>query len=177
MSQPQPDPSFYEEIKSHEGQLKAYLMKRFPTLTDVDDVVQESFARLIKAHDQGQVKEPKALLFTIARNTVYDLFRRKKVVQFESLTQNPCSSVLDSETDVDESVSIREEINLLVRGVETLPARCRQVMTLRMVYGFSQKEIAEELGIAPNTVKAQLAKGMRRMAAYLAQYDDRARRK
>ena len=177
MSQSQPDTSFLDDIKTYEGPLKAYLIKQFPTLSDVEDVVQESFAKLIKAHAEGRVKEPKALLFTIARNTVYDLFRRNQVVQFESLTQNPCSSVLDSKANVDESVSVREEINLLVRGVETLPARCRQVMTLRMVYGFSQKEIAQELSIAANTVKAQLAKGMRRMAAYLAQYDDRAKRK
>jgi len=177
MPQPQPDSSFAEEIESHREPLRAYLIKQFPTLEDVDDIVQESYARLLKAHAKGQVKEPKALLYTISRNTVYDLFRRKKVVQFESLTQNPCSSVLDGRDDVDESVSLREEINLLVRGVETLPARCRQVMTLRMVYGFTQKEIAEELGIAANTVKAQLAKGMRRMAAFLAQYDERAQRR
>ena len=164
---------FLDEIQSYEGQLRAYLVNKFPTLEDVDDVVQEAYARLLKAHEENRVREPKALLFTIARNTVYDLFRRKKVVQFESLTQNPCSSVLDSKSNVNETVSLRDEINLLVQGVETLPKRCRQVMTLRMVYGYSQKEIAEELGIAANTVKAQLAKGMRRMTVYLARYDDR----
>ena len=46
------------------------------------------------------------------------------------------------------------------------------VMTLRMVYGFRTKEIARELGISDQTVKAQLAKGMRRTADYLAEYED-----
>lgn len=142
-------------------------------MEDVDDVIQESYARLLKAREQQQVREPKAFLFTIARNIVYDMFRREKVVQFESLTHFPDSSVLDEETNVEEIVSLRDEVDLLVRAVESLPKRCRQVMTLRMAYGLSQKEIARELGISPHTVKAQLAKGMRRTAEYMAHYDDR----
>lgn len=45
-------------------------------------------------------------------------------------------------------------------------------MTLRMVYGFRTKEIARELGISDQTVKAQLAKGMRRTADALAKHND-----
>ena len=172
MAEPQLDHLFAQEIQSYERQLRTYLIKHFPTLEDVDDIVQEAYARLLKAHQKKPVLEPKAMLFTIARNTVYDIFRRKKVVQFESLTLIPDSSVLDDSSHVQETVSLRDEINLLVQAVETLPKRCREVMTLRMVYGYSQKEIAQELGIAGNTVKAQLAKGMRRCATFLAQFDD-----
>ncbi len=172
MAEPQQEIQFAQEIQSYERQLRAYLIKTFPSLEDVDDIVQEAYARLLKSHEKKPVLEPKAMLFTIARNTVYDLFRRKKVVQFESLTQMPDSSVLDDRTHVRETVSLRDEINLLAQAVESLPTRCRAVMTLRMVYGYSQKEIAQELEIAVNTVKAQLAKGMRRTAAFLAQYDD-----
>jgi RNA polymerase sigma-70 factor (ECF subfamily) len=41
-------------------------------------------------------------------------------------------------------------------------------MTLRMLYGLSHKEIAAQLRISDHTVKAQLAKGMRRCAEYLS---------
>ena len=40
--------------------------------------------------------------------------------------------------------------------MEQLPARCRQVFTLRKVYGLSQKEIAAELKISENTVESHL---------------------
>ncbi len=173
MAKAERDQWFSREIQSYESQLRSYLQGKFPTLEDVDDVIQESYARLLKAREQQKVREPKALLFAIARNTVYDLFRRKKVVQFESLTHFSDSSVLDEECNVEETVSLRDEIDLLVRAVETLPRRCRQVMTLRMVYGLSQKEIARDLGISTHTVKAQLAKGMRRTAEYMSQHDDR----
>ncbi len=172
MPESEQDIWFNEYVQPFDGQLRAYLKGKFPTLEDQEDVVQESYARLMRAYGTGKVKDPKALLFAIARNVVYDLFRRRKIVQFESLTQNPGLSVLESEVDIEEAVSLRDEIDLLARAVKTLPPRCRQVMTLRMVYGFRTKEIACELGISDQTVKAQLAKGMRRTADYLAEYED-----
>ena len=41
-----------------------------------------------------------------------------------------------------------------------------EVLTLRLLYGYSHKQIASELRISEHTVKAQLAKGMRRCADY-----------
>jgi RNA polymerase sigma factor (sigma-70 family) len=57
---------------------------------------------------------------------------------------------------------------LLTRAVARLPARCRQVFTLRKVYGLSQKEIAASLSISENTVEQHLAKGVRLCTAALA---------
>jgi len=57
---------------------------------------------------------------------------------------------------------------LLTQAVASLPARCRQVFTLRKVYGLSQKEIAAELKISENTVEQHLAKGTRLCSAALA---------
>ena len=64
MAEPQKEHQFAQEIHSYEGQLKAYLIKSFPTLEDVDDIVQEAYARLLKAHEKKPVLEPKAMLFT-----------------------------------------------------------------------------------------------------------------
>ena len=50
----------------------------------------------------------------------------------------------------------------LTIAIQSLPARCREVMTLRKVYGLSQKEIAARLGISACTVSAQLTVGVRK---------------
>ena len=62
---------------------------------------------------------------------------------------------------------LAQEIALLAEAVQSLPLRCREVMTLRLRFGLSQKEIAVKLKISEHTVKNQLAKGMRRSADYL----------
>jgi len=53
-------------------------------------------------------------------------------------------------------------------AVRALPDRCRQVIMLRYLDGLAYKEIAEQLGISPETVKVHMAKGMRRCAAFFA---------
>ena len=59
---------------------------------------------------------------------------------------------------------------ILTKAIQSLPDRCRQVLTLRKIYGLSQKEIAASLGIAEHTVEAQVATGMRRCAIFLARF-------
>ena len=59
---------FIEEVQPHEPALRAYLHGCFPTLPDTDDLVQDAYARLLRAHDAGKVSHPKAYLFATARN-------------------------------------------------------------------------------------------------------------
>lgn len=96
-----------------------------------------------------------------------DRFRRRKVVTIESVADLASMPVIDDRPGVEDTVSTQEELELLAEAVRGLPSRCRQVLTLRLLYGLSQKEIAARLRLSPHTVKAQLAKGMRRCAEFL----------
>jgi RNA polymerase sigma-70 factor (ECF subfamily) len=58
------------------------------------------------------------------------------------------SSVLQDSTDITESVSRSQEIELLADAIRALPTRCREVLLLRKIQGLSQKEIANRLGIS-----------------------------
>lgn len=159
---------FAVEVKPHERSLKAYLRSVFPGFPDVDDLVQESYVRLIRAREKGRVSYAKAFLFTTARNAALDFFRRRRVVSIEGVEDVARLGVLEDAPDAGETVNRQQELALLAEAVRQLPARCRQVMTLRMLYGLSHKEIAAQLRISDQTVKAQLAKGMRRCAEYLS---------
>lgn len=159
---------FARDVQPHEPSLRAWLRGKFPFLPDVDDVVQESYLRLIRARQAGKVGYAKAYLFTTARNFALDLFRRRAVVAIESVADVAALPVAEDAPDIVDALSRQQELELLAEAVQTLPDRCRQVMTLRLLYGLSHKEIAAELRISGHTVKAQLAKGMRRCADYFA---------
>jgi RNA polymerase sigma-70 factor (ECF subfamily) len=159
---------FAEQVQPHESSLRSYLRRVFPGLPDVDDLVQESYARLIRARAAGKVSYAKAFLFTTARNAALDFFRRRQVVRIDGVADLAELSVIEDKPDAAEAVSKQQELALLAEAVKTLPERCRQVVTLRLLYAMSHKEIAAELHISDQTVKAQLAKGMRRCAEFLA---------
>jgi RNA polymerase sigma-70 factor (ECF subfamily) len=77
---------------------------------------------------------------------------------------------------VPESVTRAEDIQLLVQAIQSLPERCRQVFTLRKIYGLSQKEIAVRLGISEHTVEAQGTVGIRKCAEFFHRHGDVAPR-
>ena len=74
--------------------------------------------------------------------------------------------VLDP-TDVAEAVSIRQELDFLAEAVRGLPDRCRQVVTLTKIYGCTEREVAERLGISEHTVRTQVVRGMERCTEFL----------
>jgi RNA polymerase sigma factor (sigma-70 family) len=75
--------------------------------------------------------------------------------------------ILDERDQIDAIVNSHQELMMLVQAVQKLPERCRQVFTLRKVYGYSQKEIAARMNITENTVEQQLIKAARHCAKAL----------
>ncbi len=160
---------FTEEVQPHESSLRAWLHHRFPSLPDIDDIVQESYARLIRAKQAGPISYAKAFLFTTARNAALDLFRRDRLAAIDRVTDVEKLNVIEDTPGVADTVSRQQELELLAEAIRTLPERCRQVLTLRKLYGLPQKEIAAQLGISEHTVEVQVGKGMRRCADYFAE--------
>jgi len=160
---------FSEHVQPHEPALRAYLSKRFPTLPDHDDLVQETYVRVLRVADPARLTHPKAFLFTTARNAAIDLFRRRSVHPHESLADHERLielPLLDTPPTVVETMERRQRRETLTEALRSLPERCREVMLLRYLDGCSGKEISERLDISLGTVKGHLLKGVRDCARF-----------
>jgi RNA polymerase sigma-70 factor (ECF subfamily) len=71
------------------------------------------------------------------------------------------------------AVARAEELQLLTQAIQSLPTRCRQILTLRKIYGRSQKEVAAQLGISEHTVEAQGTIALRKLAEYFERFESR----
>jgi len=152
-----------KEILVHERALRGYLRRFFKSVVDVDDVVQETYARLLglKPSAWAAVRNWHAFLFTTARNVALDRIRRSRVVSLDALAEMGSVDVLDQTPSVDEALNARQELALLLETIATLPDRCRETLTLRKLYGMSQREIARRLAISESTVEKHVAYGVR----------------
>lgn len=168
---------FLSEVHVHDASLKGYLRRTFPSIRDVDDVVQESYLRiwrrqLARPIEQvsGSVKASvRGFLFQVARHLALDTIRHERVSPIDRATEPPGSAVIDERRDVRGTVCTNQEFEMLLEAIDTLPTRCREVVVLRTIQGRSPAEAARQLGISEETVHVHLRRGLLRVEAFLVE--------
>lgn len=158
---------FSKEVQPHEPALRAYLRRHFPSLSDIDDIVQETYARLVRARAAGRVTDARPYLFATARNAACDLFRRSKIISIAGLAEIEHLPVVEEGPGTREALAHAQEVEILRDAIGALPARCRQVLTLCKLHGLPHREVARQLGISEHTVNAQVALGVLRCRDFL----------
>lgn len=172
-----PDPStgvdetpttwFTSEIHPHESSLRNYLQGNFPSVRDLDDVVQESYLRIWKARTLRPIESAKAFLFKVARHVAIDILRHRQVSPIIAVPDLSALPVIEDRANAAEAACSHEEIVLLAQALNSLPARCREIIILRKFQSMPQKEVAARLGISELTVQEQVYRGVKRCEKFL----------
>jgi RNA polymerase sigma factor (sigma-70 family) len=158
---------FATHVQPHEAMLRGWLARSLGPRLAIDDVVQEAFIRVLRARETGDLQSPKAFLFATARNLALDQLRRHAVSRTDGLGEADLSNVLDDRESIPDNIARNQELAVLTEAVQSLPERCRQIMTLRLVYGLTQRVIGERLGISERTVTAQIAIGTQKCTQFV----------
>ncbi|USG64794.1 RNA polymerase sigma factor [Brevibacillus ruminantium] len=126
---------------------------------DIDDLVQETFIRALKAVSQTEVANPKTWLFAIARNVAIDEKRRAKLINW--LPDIFLRHLVSHDKTPEESLELNEDIRLLYSIINQLKRPYRDVLILRGIKGLSSKESAEVLGWSETKVNLTLHRAMK----------------
>lgn len=98
----------------------------------------------------------RAWLFTIARNKVWDHFRRQKVAVMAHAEDEAAMRAPDPGPTPLEEVLSRQLAQRLVAAVEALPLEQRGAFIMFSDVGLSLEEIARATGVAVETAKSRL---------------------
>lgn len=153
-------------IVPHEAALRAWLRRRPVAGLEVDDVVQETYARLSLVASISEVRDPRNYMFRTAHSVLLTFMRRSRVVPMISF--GLFEGFVDNQPDPEASALVRDELSRLARAIAVLPPKMREVFVLRRVEGLSQRQVAERLGISESTVEKHMGSGFRRIADILA---------
>jgi RNA polymerase sigma factor (sigma-70 family) len=155
-------------ILPHEGEVRGWLRRRVRSLTaaDIDDLMQEAYARLWTA-DYRHVNNGRSYLFAVIRNLLVEQASHARIVPMERLGEIDALLIPSGEPGPDRRVSARQELDRLEHIVANLPEQCRRAFQLQKFQGLSQREIAQEMNITEKTVEKHLAVALARVLAAL----------
>ena len=124
-----------------------------------EDIVQELFVKLWEEDYLLKIANTSlgAYLYSAVRNRCYSYIRQKDVLRGTKELDHVDIPV-EWVADVDE-----ERIDRVMKEMEELPDRTRQVVECVMLRNLKYREVAEELGISINTVKFLLKEGTKRL--------------
>jgi RNA polymerase sigma factor (sigma-70 family) len=158
---------FTEEVNPHGASLKAYLRGSFPSVRDVDDVVQESFLRVWKARAAQPIASAKAFLFKVARHLALDTIRKHRNSPLEAGCDFAALRVIDPNPDAARALLTADLRNHLADALVALPARHRNVIVLHKLQGLGHREVAAQLGLTERTAQKYCQEGMAHCARFL----------
>lgn len=126
------------------------------------ELTQETLTRLWSTIAMGKrVDNPRALLYTMARNLIIDWYRRIKSTSLEGLSGGSEDREFDAP---DERAVLEIELNADSRRVllmlDKLEPQYKEVIHLRYVEDLSPKNIAEILKLNANTVSIRITRGL-----------------
>jgi len=158
------DELFARLYAAHDQLVRRYLGKRVPDHHLVEDLTQETWAKVWRAIHRVRVTpgELEAWLTSIARNTLTDHFRR---VALRPVSLAGDGAVFELHPSLaagpeDAAVAAAE----WAADLACLPRRHQLVMRLRCELEFTERETADALGIRPGTVKSRTHHGRRVVA-------------
>lgn len=149
------------EIMPHEAGVRAWLRRSRVPPDEIDDLVQEAYAKMVALERIDQIQSPDGYFFQTVRNLLTDKLRRAKVVRIEAVMEIDALSVCTDEPSPEQAAASRRELSRVQALIQALPDRCRRVFELRKVEGVPQREIARRLSISESAVENEAVKGMR----------------
>ena len=119
-----------------------------------EDLTQETFIKTWKYITEGkEIKNTKAFLYRVALNLIIDNSRKKQVLAFDQVKENEASVRLYS---MEGSIIERFEVQEIIKILDDLDEKYRQVIIMRYINQLSPPEIADILEISTNAVSVKI---------------------
>jgi RNA polymerase sigma factor (sigma-70 family) len=137
-----------------------FLRRRVRSSVDVQDLAQETYLRLLRAHDLNEVRNPLAYLLQVASHVALEWCDRQP--------RSDSMVVLDEDMLVDRQLpelelDARLAQQRLEKTLASISPMMRAVVLLRLRDERSYEEIAAELRITDRQVRRYLERGYERL--------------
>ena len=149
-----------EKFEKERGRLFGFIRKRVKTELDAEDILQDVFFQFISFYKNIEhIEKTSSWLFTVAKNKITDLYRKKKNINFSELEKTKEEEDLSLENIFSDFKGIPDDEftkdlfwEVLEEGLKELPSDQKEVFIAHEFNGVPFSEISENTGIAVNTL-------------------------
>jgi len=144
-----------EVWKLYSDDVKRFIVSKVHETTIADDILQDTFIKVhTKLHTLNDLTKLKSWIFTIARNSIMDHFKKaNKTFDFADF---------ESETTVLENVHTEQDC---LQGIlQSLPKKYRNPLFLSDIKGLKQADVANQLNQNLPTTKSQIQRARKLIA-------------
>lgn len=162
---------FEDVYTAHRDAVYRFVFFRVRDIDVVEDITQTVFIKMYEKIRSGDVPHnPSSYLFTIARNTVIDYWRKKKSLSLEAYLEYAPEPEDTGPTPEGVSMS-RESQELVEKLLATLSHEQRDILVMKYVTDLSNKEIAEITGKTEESIRQIQSRALRTLRSRLSTHE------
>jgi RNA polymerase sigma-70 factor (ECF subfamily) len=148
--------------EDHGRALRRFLAVRMRhASSDVGDLVQEVFLRLLRIPDHEAIRNPRAYLYTIASHVLHQ-YTLRQAAMARLVEPMDIGAEIEASADSDpaQAALIEQQFEELGRGLEQLSPRAYATLLMYRYEGATLEQIGERLGVSRIMAKKYLVKAM-----------------
>jgi RNA polymerase sigma factor (sigma-70 family) len=150
---------FARFVRESGPRLERFLARLRVRADDVQDVAQESVARLLRYRESEPSEAWMALLYRIAINVARDRARHERHAPSSSVE----ADAIAADDSPEQHASDHEALARARDAILRLPSRCRAVYLMHRMDGLSYPEIARRCGISTKAVEKHMSRALREL--------------
>lgn len=159
-----PKEQFIEAYNSYSDALFRYCYFRVFDREQAKELVQEVYIRAWGYVVKGdKIPYMKALLYKIANNITIDYIKKKKSLSLEALAETGFTPSINEKETMDNEITVQS----ILKVMDQLPKKYRDVIVFKYVDGFSVKEIAKMVSQKENVVSIWIHRGLKQLRQLL----------
>lgn len=136
-------------------ELLYYIQKRTSCRDYAQDIIQETYVKVIAVQNKQKLNNPRAFLYKVAKNIIID--KARKSIKFQEIPYEENEYTV--KTQQPEEIVLEQNMQMiLMQEIQKLPDMRKEAFVLHVVEGHTRQEVARKMKISLNAVDKHISR-------------------